>query len=98
MTIDTVWALVAAGTSVFAALVSAWFARQATSASVRRDVDELMATVEKFTRLARRETMRRVRQGEPIAADDAPPQLRSIPTPAESKAQLRSRLLSRGHQ
>lgn len=93
-------ALVAALLSVASAVVSMWFARRAWSADSRKDVDELAATVERFARVARRETMRRVRGAAgslPASGDDGspPPELVAAPAQPLTKSELRARLLRR---
>jgi hypothetical protein len=97
------WHLVLLGLGVACVVLSAWFARQAQSVSLRKDVDELTDTVNRFANAQRRESMRRVRAGIPVVAapeDGAPPELgaHGAPierSPAELKAALRARLLRR---
>jgi len=89
----------AAALSVGGAVISAWFARRAASADARKAVDELAETVERFTRIARREQMRRVRSATPLPPADGddgspPPELRpeAANGQALTKAQLRAML------
>lgn len=96
-----VLALSSSALSVLAAVVSAWFARRAQSSDARKAVDELAETVERFTRIARREQMRRVRSATPLSEGangeaSAPPELAAaapVLTPQQIKAELRARLL-----
>lgn len=93
-------ALVASAISVASAVVSMWFARQSASSEARAAVDELAQTVERFTRLARRETMRRVRGAAPVLSPDGsdaspPPELVAAPAAPLTKSELRQRLMRR---
>lgn len=86
--------------SVASAVISASFARRATSAATTRAVDELAETVERFARVARRDTMRRVRASalvpEGAAGDTSPPpELVSVASHPPSKEDLRRQLFSR---
>jgi len=91
----------AATVSVLAAVGSAWMFVKSASRSVRRDVDDLIETVDRVARRARSEQMRRVRSapsvlgaGDPEAAG-APPELQQVLPldAAAAKAELRKRLL-----
>lgn len=94
------WALVACAGSVGASVVSAWFARRAASSDARKAVDELAETVERFTRIARRDQMRRVRASSPVlgaAGDEVapPPELVQPTVRPLSKAELRAAFLAK---
>lgn len=85
--------LVACGISVAASVLSAWFSRTNRVKTLREDVDEITAAVEKIGRVTRRESMRRVRAaGESM---EVPPELipAGPPSPvADLKTQLRRKM------
>jgi len=92
------WAQLAAlAISVASAVISASFARRATGAATTRAVDELAETVERFARIARRDTMRRVRASSPLSEGAAgeitpPAELVQVSPRPLTKADLRAQL------
>lgn len=89
--------LVAAGISVLAAVVSAWYARKNNVRELQEAVDVVTAWAEKALRTARTARMREVRAA---TSEDpgysVPKELRSIPgtqeTPIDLKMSLRRKL------
>ncbi len=96
--IALVWACVSVG----AAVVTAVLMRRGGDAALKEDVHELADMVERLSKEARRDKMRRVRAGEKVGATD--PEAFPIPPGAEGivsaetspvdKAELRRRTLA----